>query len=243
MSAPVFFAETQRLRGEHITLDGPEGRHAATVRRLRAGEAACLTDGVGELVCCVVTRVGRDVVEFAAEQRRRVPPPAPRIHVVQALAKGDRGERAVELATEVGADAITPWAAARCIARWRDGRRDKGLGRWRSTAFQAAKQSRRAWFPEVAELADTTAVAGLAAGAETAIVLHEEAARPLTAVPAPRQGTIVVIAGPEGGITDDELAAFERAGAIQARLGPTVLRTSTAGAAATVVLATRTGRW
>jgi 16S rRNA (uracil1498-N3)-methyltransferase len=241
MSPPVFLCE--RLSSDHILLDGPEGRHAATVRRLRPGERADLTDGAGLVVECVVTSAGRDSLELQATARRHEPAPEPRIVVVQALPKGDRGELAVETMTEVGVDVIVPWAAARCVTQWRPERRAKALGRWRSTAREAAKQARRAWLPEVTDLASTSDVAARVTDAALAVVLHEEAERPLSGLEIPAEGDLVVVVGPEGGLTAEELTAFATAGGVPALLGPTVLRTSTAGVAAASVLLTRTGRW
>jgi 16S rRNA (uracil1498-N3)-methyltransferase len=243
MSPPVFLCETVRLGSDQILLDGPEGRHAAAVRRLRPGERADLTDGAGLVVECVVTAAGRDTLELEAMSRRHEAEPEPRIVVVQALPKGDRGELAVETMTEVGVDVIVPWSAARCVTQWRPERRAKALGRWRSTAREAAKQARRAWLPEVSDLATTSQVAERVASASLALVLHEESENPLSALNIPPKGEIVVVVGPEGGITGEELAAFEAAGGVPALLGPTVLRTSTAGVAAVSVLLSRTGRW
>jgi 16S rRNA (uracil1498-N3)-methyltransferase len=241
MSPPVFLCE--RLSSDHILLDGPEGRHAAAVRRLRPGERADLTDGAGLVVECVVTSAGRDSLELQATARRHEPAPEPRIIVVQALPKGDRGELAVETMTEVGVDVIVPWAAARCVTQWRPERRAKALGRWRSTAREAAKQARRAWLPEVTDLAGTADVAARVADAALAVVLHEEAERPLSGLEVPAEGDLVVVVGPEGGLTAEELTEFATAGGVPAVLGSTVLRTSTAGVAVASVLLTRTGRW
>jgi 16S rRNA (uracil1498-N3)-methyltransferase len=243
MSPPVFLAEGALLASDRIVLDGPEGRHAASVRRLRAGERADLTDGAGLVVECLVASAGRDSLVLEATARRREAPPAPRIVVVQALPKGDRGELAVETMTEVGVDVIVPWAAARCVTRWLPERRARALARWRGTAREAAKQARRPWLPEVTDLATTGEAAERIAGAALAVILHEEAERPLSGLDVPVAGDIVVVVGPEGGLTDGELAEFERAGGVAALLGPTVLRTSTAGVAAASVLLGRTGRW
>lgn len=244
MSAPVFLTETARLADDRVVLDGPEGRHAVTVRRLHPGERVDLTDGAGLLVEGVVAAVeGKDRLVVDVRARHHHDPPSPRLVVVQALPKGDRGELAVETMTEVGVDEIVPWQAARCVTRWRPERRDKALSRWRSTAREAAKQSRRSRVPEVAALADTARVAARLAAADRAIVLHEEATMPIRAVDLPAAGDIVVVVGPEGGITDEELRLFVDSGAVPVRLGPTVLRTSTAGVAAAAVLLNAAGRW
>jgi 16S rRNA (uracil1498-N3)-methyltransferase len=163
--------------------------------------------------------------------------------VVQALPKGDRGELAVETMTEAGVDAVVPWAAARCITQWKGERGQKALARWRSTAREAGKQSRRLRFPEVHGLMSTRDVAALLRSASLAAVLHEEGAEPLARVPLPDEGDIVLVVGPEGGIAPEELDSFAAVGARPYRLGHSVLRTSTAGVAAGALLLGRTGRW
>ena len=243
MSAPVFIAEHDRLVLDQVVLEGAEGRHAATVRRLRPGERVDLTDGAGLMAECVVTESGRDTLRLDVLARHRQPAPRPRIVVVQALPKGDRGELAVETMTEVGVDEIVPWAAARCVTRWRPERRDKALARWRGVAREAGKQARRAWLPEVPDLATTGQVADRVAAAAGAVVLHETAVTRLSSLDLPADGEIVVVVGPEGGLTDEEITTFTAAGGRVARLGPTVLRTSTAGVASAAVLLSRTGRW
>ncbi|MFN2538641.1 MAG: 16S rRNA (uracil(1498)-N(3))-methyltransferase [Mycobacteriales bacterium] len=228
MSNPVFLCE--HLAGETVLLDGPEGRHAALVKRLRVGEVVDLVDGRGTRVTGPITATTRETVTVEVQARSLEAAPTPRLTVVQALAKGDRGELAIELMTEVGVDVIVPWAATRCIAKWTE----KSLQRWRSTAQEAAKQSRRAWFPVVEEVASTAEVAGRAG----LLVLHEQASTPLSAVDV--DGDVVLVVGPEGGIAPEEL---ELLGGTAVRLGATVLRTSTAGAAAAAVISARTGRW
>ena len=242
MSAPVFVVPTDRLVTGRVLVDGAEGRHAATVTRLAPGEAVVLTDGTGRRGSGVVAGAERDVLAVDVVSVVDVPRPAPRLVVVQALPKGDRGELAVETMTEVGVDVVVPWAASRCVTRWRDARGAKALSRWRTSSRSAAKQSRRTWFPEVTELAGTAEVAALLSAAAVAAVLHESAGSPLAAVGLPAAGDVVLVVGPEGGLSDDELGAFRDAGAATYRLGETVLRTSTAGTAALAVLSARS-RW
>ena len=173
-----------------------------------------------------------------------MPAPDPELVVVQALPKGDRGELAVEVLTEVGVGTVVPWAAARSVAVWKGERATKSLARWRSTAREAAKQARRSWFPEVVPMASTPEVASLIEAADLAVVLHEEASASAgVARRCRRRGRIVVVVGPEGGLTDEEVAAFVAAGAHAVRLGAEVLRTSTAGVAAVSALLARTPRW
>ncbi|MEV7551809.1 16S rRNA (uracil(1498)-N(3))-methyltransferase [Amycolatopsis sp. NPDC089917] len=243
---PVFLTETLPGSGR-TTLDGEEARHAATVRRLRVGERLVLSDGEGGMARCVVEAVqaGRDAaLTLTIEEHWTEDPPAQRVIVAQALAKGDRGELAVELATEAGADAIVPWRAARSVARWEDGTRgDKALNRWRTTARAAAKQARRAHVPEVAEPVTTRELAELAQTVSRALVLESGITTRLTEIELPAQGDILLVVGPEGGVTDEELTTLTDAGATAIRLGPTVLRTSTAAAVALGALGVLTDRW
>jgi 16S rRNA (uracil1498-N3)-methyltransferase len=243
MSAPVFLADAGLLGADRVTLAGPEGRHAAAVRRLKPGERLDLTDGAGTVAGCVVVAAGRDSLDLEVTERRHDPPPDPRVVVVQALPKGDRGELAVEMMTEVGVDVIVPWSAARCVTQWRPERREKALGRWRSTAREAAKQARRSWLPDVTDLATTAQVTERVANGALSVVLHESSTTPIHRTVLPPTGDIVLVVGPEGGLTDEELAAFDAVGGHPTLLGPTVLRTSTAGVAAAAVILSRSGRW
>jgi 16S rRNA (uracil1498-N3)-methyltransferase len=240
---PVFLADRAALESDVIVLSGAEGRHAATVRRLRPGERADVADGAGLVAECVVAGAVQDGLELTVQARRQVPPPDPAITVIQAIPKGDRGELAVEEMTEVGVDRIVPWAAARCVPVWQGARGDRSLDKWRLTAREAAKQSRRAWIPEVPGLAATADVVRLVTEAACAIVLEPGAATSLGRISLPGAGDLLVVVGPEGGITAEESAAFHAAGATGCRLGPTVLRTSTAGTVAAAILLTRSGRW
>lgn len=240
---PLFLVPPGGLGTGTVKLSGPEGHHAAAVRRLRAGERADVSDGAGTLAECVVASVAADVVVLTVRSVHAESAPEPRITVVQALPKGDRAELAVEMMTEVGVDSIIAWAAERSVTRWHGDRGERALAKWRVTAREAAKQSRRAWIPEVTGPARLSGITDLAAASALAVVLEPDAATPLSRLPLPDSGDIMLIVGPEGGISPAERTALAGAGAAQARLGPTVLRTSTAGAAAAAILLARTGRW
>ncbi|WP_319462982.1 16S rRNA (uracil(1498)-N(3))-methyltransferase [Micromonospora sp. RTP1Z1] len=244
MSAPLFLVEALPT-GDALTLDGPEGHHAANVQRLRVGEELLLADGHGGTAAAVVAAVGRGTLDLRVTARGYVDASVPRLVVVQGIAKGDRGELAVQAMTEVGVDEIVPWAASRSVAQWRGDRGVRAREKWVATAREAAKQARRAWLPVVAGTPDesTPTVVRRIAGAAAAFVLHEEAEERLTTVDLPAAGEIVLVVGPEGGIAPAELSAFREAGARPVRLGSSVLRTSTAGVAALAVLATRLGHW
>ncbi len=239
--APMFLV-AELADSEELLVDGSEGRHAVEVLRLTPGERVRVGDGRGSVAESEVVSAGAEGLRVVVRHRFEVPPPEPEFVLVQALPKGDRGPLAVDLATELGVDRIVPWTAARCVTRWRDDRVEKGVAKWRAAAHAASKQSRRARVPEVTEPMTTREVCGLLGDADLAVVLHEQARRPLAELDIPRTGTVVVIVGPEGGLTDGEVVAFRAAGAQAVRLGSEVLRTSTAGAAALAALSMRT-RW
>ncbi|GAB3645147.1 RsmE family RNA methyltransferase [Glycomyces tarimensis] len=228
--------------GAGLVLDGPEGHHAADVQRIRPGETLTLSDGAGHLARARVAGAERGSLALEILERHTVPDPEPRLTVVQALPKGDRGERAVQMLTEIGVDEIVPWAASRSITQWKGPRGDKARGKWVATAREATKQARRAHLARVAELHTTKQLLARLRAATQVLVLHEEATLPLSKAELAENGEIAVVIGPEGSISPDELAALAEFGE-PIRLGRTVLRTSTAGPAALAVLQARLGRW
>jgi 16S rRNA (uracil1498-N3)-methyltransferase len=247
MAATLFYSDFVPPAGETAVVDGDEGFHAATVRRIRPGEALVVSDGAGALADCVVETVEKRALTARVTARRTAVRPAPPVTVAQAIPKSDRAELAVELATEAGADGFLAWQADRCVARWDGDRADKGLRRWRAVARSAARQSRRAWIPGVegplstAELAQAVGERVSAGG--LVLALHESAERGLADLPVAQAPSVLLVIGPEGGISDAELGELAAAGATAVRLGPTVLRTSTAAAVALGALGVLTARW
>jgi 16S rRNA (uracil1498-N3)-methyltransferase len=225
--------------GSDVLVGGREGHHAAVVRRIAVGERVLVGDGRGAGVRGSVVEASKAGLRVRVDELLAAPEPALRLVVVQALAKGDRSELAVEMLTEVGVHAIVPWQASRSVVRWSAERGDKALARWRSTVREAAKQSRRLRVPEVTEVVSTKALVGRLGSAELALVLHEEATEPIADVALPVAGEVLVVVGPEGGISPDELAAFAATGARIVRVGEHVLRTSTAGVVALSALLNR----
>jgi len=241
----LFYIDALPQVGELAVVDGDEGFHAANVRRIRSGEELDLGDGDGTVAHCVVEDVGKGRLTARVLHRRTVPIALPAVTVVQALPKSDRSELAIELATEAGADAFVGWQASRCVARWESSAKvDKGLRRWDAVARSAARQSRRPYIPSINGVVSTAElVQGVRDGGATALVLHESATAKLTELTMAQADSLLLIIGPEGGIADDEIAALSDAGATAVRLGPTVLRTSTAAAVALGALGALTSRW
>jgi 16S rRNA (uracil1498-N3)-methyltransferase len=243
LSEALALATADPAVGSTVSVTGAEAKHAVTVSRLRQGETLQLGDGAGLMLGVTVLTAAPAELVVRVDDVHRAPPPTPRIVLVQALAKGDRDELAVQAATELGIDGVVPWAASRSVARWEGAKIDKGQARWAAIVREATKQSIRPWLPTVSPLASTKQLA-LLAGRSRMLLLEPTASEPLTAVGGlDANSDIVLVVGPEGGIAPSELEILERAGARRVRLGDTVLRTSTAGPAAIAVLNAALGRW
>lgn len=217
-----------------------------TVQRLRVGEPVDVVDGRGTRI-----RGAVDAESTPGELHVRVAsvayeePHLPCIVVVQALPKSDRGERAVELLTEVGVDVIVPWQAENCVTRWAGERGAKAHAKWVTTARESTKQSRRSHVPLVESPCTTSELVSrvreAASRGAPVLVLHEEAE---DVMPSLVDATEVwLIVGPEGGVSPREIADLTAAGAVPVRLGSAVFRTSSAGVIAAAVVSTLTGRW
>ena len=243
MVEPLFRFNEPLVPGQEVQLSGPEGHHAAAVRRMRVGEAIALTNGRGLKARGVVSAVAPKQLTVAVHSVDTFELPAVTFTLVQAVAKGDRDELAVQAATELGADKVVPWQADRSISKW-DGKEEKNRERWQQIVDEAAKQALRPWFPRVTQVQSSKSLATqIAESAGTFLVLDPTAVMSLNQVELSSAGEVALIVGPEGGITEAELALFETAGAKRVHLGSGILRTSTAGMAAISVLAAKSGYW
>ena len=235
------------LPGAAVVLAGAEARHAVTVRRVRAGEAVTVGDGRGTLADGVCESASPAEVTVRVTAVRRVDAGSPRLVLAQALAKGDRDELAIQAATELGVDAVLPWAASRSVSRWDGPKVAKGLARWATIVREASKQAHRARVPEVGPLVTTADLVALAATTRMLLLEPTASARlsELTLVGAATgaERDLVLVVGPEGGFAPEELERLTAAGAMPVRMGETVLRTSTAGPAALAVVSVLLGRW
>lgn len=258
MSNPVFYATPAELAGlgpgSTFSLGGAEGKHAVTVKRLTAGEPVDVCDGAGLRLICSVTGAEKGVLDVAVEAVVAEPAHGVQFTLIQALAKGDRDELAIETATELGIDAVVPWQAERSIVRWKMDKAVKGPEKWRQVVAAAAKQARRAVVPQVGALVGTAGICELIQAADLALILHEDATDSLAVVARAWKAeqdscgsgkplSVLMIVGPEGGMSGAEVQAFLAAGAQTALLGHHVLRSSTAGPAAVVLLSQELGRW
>lgn len=227
--------------GARVTVGGTEARHAVTVGRLRVGETIRVGNGKGLVVTGVVAAAEPGEFTITVSDTVEHARPEPQLWLAQALAKNDRDELAIQMATELGVDGVIPWAAARSIVKWEGPKVRKHLDRWMAILHEASKQSMRSHLPELEGLVTTKALAATAADFDT-YVLDPAAPEPLSTV-RPGVRDVLLVVGPEGGIAPSEFAALEAVGASRRRLGDTVLRTSTAGPAGLAVLAAAFGRW
>ena len=230
--------------GGEIVIEGAEAKHIVTVSRTRVGDALRVSNGGGLVVDGTVERAEGSSVVVRVQTVTRLERDTPRLVLVQALAKGDRDELAVQAAVELGVDAVVPWQATRSVSRWSGDKVAKGVLRWSAIVREATKQSMRAWLPGVEQPVTTAELAARAAGSRM-LVLEPHAPTPLTSIRfAPDdERDIVVVVGPEGGISPQESERLAAAGATSVQLGDSVLRTSTAGPAALAVLNAALGRW
>ena len=229
--------------GQAVSLDGAEAKHAIGVRRMRVGEGIQLANGLGLRVIGSVAAIATNSLQINVEQVIQEQAPQPSICLVQALAKGDRDEMAVQAGTELGIMSVIPWQADRSVSRWEGAKVEKGVSRWQSIAAEAAKQALRAFSPLVEQPVSTKQLASRVADYAAVFVLDPTAKLGISKVGLPTSGMIALVVGPEGGISDNELALLQAAGATRVHLGNSILRTSTAGLAAISVIESRLGRW
>lgn len=229
--------------GAQYTLSGDDGYHAARVLRVTVGEELMLSDGHGAWSKMRVAEVGKKSVDLIVLESGFQDASATMITVIQAVTKGERSKEAIELLTEAGADRIIPWQAARSIGKI--DRTDKGVDKLQVAASEASKQSRRFWIPEVGGVVDTRGAIAVVSEADLAIVFHEGATTKLSDLFGERKpiASVVIVIGPEGGITDEELVSMSEAGAKIALMGRPILRSTHAGIAAISAVSTALRIW
>lgn len=245
MVEPLFFAAigSDTVLGSSFTLGGPEAKHAVSVRRMAIGEAIAVSDGSGIRIRGKVSKLQKETLELSVESIDEILPPNCQLFLVQALAKGDRDELAIQACTELGVFGVIPWQAERSISIWKGEKRQKGQTRWQAIVTEAAKQSLRAFIPKVGEVLDSQELVSALAGFDQVLILDPEATTSITDLTPPATGRVAVVVGPEGGMSEQELESFTKAGFSSVHLGGGVLRTSTAGMAAVSYLQAKLGDW
>ncbi|WKD58893.1 16S rRNA (uracil(1498)-N(3))-methyltransferase [Corynebacterium caspium] len=258
MSLPVFLHPdlSTATIGSVVELAGPEARHAITVKRLGIGSEIELVDAqLNRRIRAMISHTaGKAALQAEVLGISDEIPADPRVSIVQAIPKAERSELAIDLGTQAGADAFIAWQSQRTVAKWTAGTKaEKGIAKWQTQAAQSAKQARRATIPAVSGPLNTAQVVqwlekeraeNLAAGQNLQIlVLHEAGATALKDTPVIQSGHIVLLIGPEGGISPEEITQLEAVGAQIVVLGPEVLRTASASMVALAALGMVTPRW
>ena len=238
---PLFFCEHIPDRGD-VVIEGDEAHHVGTAARIKIGERVLVTNGQGrnaevEILDINKRNIGARIIDVQDVPRTRT-----QLLVVQALTKGDRARETIELLTEGGADVIIPWSASRSIGQWKDEK--DALSKWKTWTREATKQSRRSWIPEVREIHNTKEIKELIEDSDTSFVFHESSAVPISkAVSGKAPKHVVLIIGPEGGVSEDEISLLTSAGAQSVSMGKPVFRAAHAGVAALAAIQTAYGIW
>lgn len=257
MTRPVFIYEGDLVpcdldAGDTVSLEGTEGHHAATVRRIGVGEWIDLMDGHGTRLTCEVLSTSKKGLHLRVDRRVIEPQATPQLILVQGLAKAGRDEQAIEACTEIGIDKVIPWQSEYSIVRWNGPKASKGKAKWESVVRAAAKQARRAWIPSVGDAANSKALAtwveaNIEAGGKV-FICHEEATESLSSIIASdptsftTASSLTLVVGPEGGMKSEEVDWLQDAGASLVGLGANVLRSSTAGVVGATLLSATLGR-
>jgi 16S rRNA (uracil1498-N3)-methyltransferase len=235
----LFFVD-QLSTGQTQELSGDEGHHAVSVMRLSVGEQIKIADGSGNWVSGTITEVNKRSLKIDVAQRGNAQAGKPELVVVQAVTKSDRTKEMLELLTVGGADQIIPWQAERCISKWQSDSAQK----WMSSIKESAKQARRVKLPILADEVTTSQLVKLFQSTDKVVILHEGAMNGISQLNLSNNlERIILIIGPEGGISDAEISQLENAGAVTARLGDLVLRSAHAGFAALAAIQSSIGRW
>ncbi len=245
MVEPLFISPipSDTKAGSKIRISGTEAKHAMSVRRLQIGESLAVSDGQGQKVRGKVSQLSKDFLEVDVESIENIERPSPQLVLVQALAKGDRDEMAVQACTELGIQTVIPWQSARSVSIWKPEKQDKHRLRWQTIATEAAKQSLRPFIPEVEKVLGTSELVDRLKAFDVTLVLDPTSTTALTSVPVLGHRSIAIVVGPEGGISPEELGQFSSAGLILVGLGSGILRTSTAGVAVVSYLQATLGNW
>ena len=239
MLSTFFVAEGTDFSANQIEVDGDEAHHGVNVLRLKTSEEVKISDGVGNWGVGTVSQINKKSFTVEILDRGFEPASKQRVVVVQAILKNDANKEAVDFLTQVGADEIIPWQSQHSIGKIDD----KSLGKWQSTARESSRQSRRVRIPVISNADSTESLISKIKGLQNIFVLHESAENRLSQIEINQEADVILIVGPEGGLSEIEVNTFVAAGAKVVRLGESVLRAANAGAAAVSVVMSRTGKW
>jgi 16S rRNA (uracil1498-N3)-methyltransferase len=224
--------------GATYEFDSEDAFHAIKVLRIAAGEIFNLSDGAGAWARVSVNNVNKKSMTVTVLESGFEEALSEQFTIVQAIPKGDRIKESIEMSTEGGVDRIVMWKAARSI-----GRADEKIEKLQSTAREASKQSRRFRIPQVSGVATTDHVVDEIAKSDLAFVFHESVTSSISHAVTKGAKKVLIIIGPEGGLTDEEVSTFAAAGAKVVLMGRPILRSAHAGLAAMASVNTALSVW
>jgi 16S rRNA (uracil1498-N3)-methyltransferase len=239
MLSTFFVPEGIDFSVNQIEVGGDEAHHGVNVLRLKHSEEVKISDGVGSWGIGKVSQLSKKSFTVEISDRGFEHSPKQRVLVVQAILKNDANKEAVDFLTQVGADEIIPWQSQHSIGKIDD----KSFSKWHSAARESSRQSRRVRIPAIVNVHSTESLISKIKGLQNIFVLHESAENRLSQIEINQEVDVILIVGPEGGLSEIEVNTFVDAGAKVVRLGESVLRAANAGAAAVSVVMSRTGKW
>ncbi|MDH4134730.1 MAG: 16S rRNA (uracil(1498)-N(3))-methyltransferase [Gammaproteobacteria bacterium] len=230
MATPRFFVSTPLTAHSRLDLPEAAAHHAARVLRLRVGDDVVLFDGRGGEYAATITALGKHDVSVETGSHQSIERESSLdVTLVQAISSGERMDLTVQKAVELGVARIVPVESERCVVRLKGERAEKRVAHWRQIVQSACEQCGRNRVPEVVEISSLDHWLAVP-GHTQRWLLEPEAAKPLRELSRPDR-PVEILVGPEGGLTEAEIATATRAGFEPVRLGPRVLRTETAAPA------------
>ncbi|GGY78891.1 16S rRNA (uracil(1498)-N(3))-methyltransferase [Marinobacter zhanjiangensis] len=232
MRNPRIYTDAPLQEGHTVFLDDSSAHHVGKVLRMQTGQPLELFNGDGANYPAELDEVGKKRVSARILSREESTcEPCLKILLGQVISKGDRMDYAVQKSTELGVDTIVPLTSERCDVRLKGDREDKRIRHWQQVAISAAEQCGRATVPTIAPLTSLADWFSLSAACDLRLVLHHRTDQPLSTMTPPEKG-VALLVGPEGGLSEAEIAAARESGFSPAAMGPRVLRTETAPVAA-----------
>ena len=238
---PLFYvADLPSKVNERFRLVGQIGHHISRVLRAVADEELLLSDGKGHWSRVSIITLDKTSVELAVLESGFQAPRDISITVVQGITKGDRSRENIELLVQAGVDRIVPWKASRSIGKLPD-----GVDKLKIAVIESGKQSRRYYLPEVDDVVNMEQLQSIIRSADLSVVLAAHTEKKLSEIVDKNAHltSVVLIIGPEGGISDKELEMMVEAGGVPAKLGRTILRSAHAGIAAVSAISVALGLW
>jgi 16S rRNA (uracil1498-N3)-methyltransferase len=244
MSDPLrFFVPSGSLQDDQVLIVGEPFHHLRNVLRVKPGALLLLLDGLGECCEARLEQLYADRAAARVIRRWQEEGASLAITLLQALPKGDKFDLILQKGTELGISCFQPVETAHAVPNLDPSRLGKRQQRWQRIVSEAARQSRRCFLPEVRPLQTLSSVLGDPSGGLKLVLWEAGSVALREALPQAPPPGVRLLVGPEGGFSATEISAIIAAGYHAVHLGPRILRTETAGLAATPVLQYLYGDW